>query len=366
YDNKTVQIRWRFTTDGGAEFDGFFLDTIAVTNAKGPGPCTPVGGCDNPTATVSGGGAICAGGSTNIQAALTGTPPWSVTWSDMVVQSNILVSPATRSVSPASSVTYTVTAVSSALCAGTPSGSAPVTVNPIPATPSITGAAGVCTNAALSLTATAGYTSYQWYLGGNPIGGATSQTYGVASAQAGNSGSYTVTGTLAGCTSLASAPLVVTVAPCAAPTVQSISKPCASTTGGLPLTITGTGFQQGATVTLINTPAVVNSVTPTQIGITTASRVPTTPALGDVKVTNPDTQTGTLTDGFTYALRGDANGNGSLTGADAFFLNLHIFLGGAAPPTLCSGDANGSGATTGADGFFLNLYIFLGGAAPPA
>ncbi|MBL8113454.1 MAG: IPT/TIG domain-containing protein [Acidobacteria bacterium] len=147
-------------------------------------------------------------------------------------------------------------------------------------------------------------------------------------------------------------------------TVSSISKPCASTTGGLPLTIQGAGFQAGATVTLVGTPAVVNNVTPTQISVTTAARMPTTPALGDVVVTNPDLTTGTLPNGFTYALRGDANGNGAVTGADTFFLNLAIFLGGAQPPGLCSGDANSSGAITGADAFFMNLYIFLGGTAP--
>lgn len=42
YDNKTVRIRWRFSSDPAAEFDGFFLDTIAVTNVFVPSPCTPV------------------------------------------------------------------------------------------------------------------------------------------------------------------------------------------------------------------------------------------------------------------------------------------------------------------------------------
>jgi hypothetical protein len=82
-----------------------------------------------PTATVSGGGAINPGGSAQIQAALTGTAPWSVTWSDGVSQSGITVSPATRTVSPSVTTTYTVTAISDANCAGSSSGSATVTVN---------------------------------------------------------------------------------------------------------------------------------------------------------------------------------------------------------------------------------------------
>jgi hypothetical protein len=40
FAGKTVKIRWRFTSDPGAEFEGFYLDDIAITNAKLPGPCT--------------------------------------------------------------------------------------------------------------------------------------------------------------------------------------------------------------------------------------------------------------------------------------------------------------------------------------
>lgn len=42
YDGKTVRIRWRFTSDPGAEFEGFYLDAISVTNVRVPESCTPV------------------------------------------------------------------------------------------------------------------------------------------------------------------------------------------------------------------------------------------------------------------------------------------------------------------------------------
>lgn len=42
YAGKTVQIRWRFTSDPGLEYEGFYLDDIAITNAKVPGACTAV------------------------------------------------------------------------------------------------------------------------------------------------------------------------------------------------------------------------------------------------------------------------------------------------------------------------------------
>ncbi len=40
YDNKTVRVRWRFTSDSGAEFQGVFLDSISMTNVFVPGACT--------------------------------------------------------------------------------------------------------------------------------------------------------------------------------------------------------------------------------------------------------------------------------------------------------------------------------------
>lgn len=94
--------------------------SITTTNCAG----TP------PTATVSGGGTICSGSqqTAQISAALTGTAPWTVTWSDGNVQPNVQTSPATRNVSPASTTVYTVTAVSDAACTGTFSGQAEVTV----------------------------------------------------------------------------------------------------------------------------------------------------------------------------------------------------------------------------------------------
>ena len=80
-----------------------------------------------PTATVGGTATICQGSGTVISAALTGTGPWNVSWSDGLAQS-VAASPATRTVQPDSTTTYTVTSVSDAHCTGTASGSAVVTV----------------------------------------------------------------------------------------------------------------------------------------------------------------------------------------------------------------------------------------------
>ena len=83
-----------------------------------------------------------------------------------------------------------------------------------------------------------------------------------------------------------------------APTVTSISPSSGPVAGGTAVTITGTGFLSGATVSLGGTPAtgvVVNSST--SITATTAAH-----AAGavNVVVTNTDSQSGTLLNGYTY------------------------------------------------------------------
>jgi hypothetical protein len=102
----------------------------AITNGSGKVNLLVSATCVNPTAVVSGGGTVCGGSSVAIQAALTGTQPWNVTWSDGVVQSGVGSSLATRVVSPAANTTYTVTALSDAsgCSAGTLTGSASVTL----------------------------------------------------------------------------------------------------------------------------------------------------------------------------------------------------------------------------------------------
>jgi hypothetical protein len=79
-----------------------------------------------------------------------------------------------------------------------------VTVNPIPATPTITPAGSTTFCASVGLTSSSA-SGNQWYLNGNPIGGATTQTYNATAA-----GSYTVVVTAIGCASAPSAATTVT------------------------------------------------------------------------------------------------------------------------------------------------------------
>src|SRR6266852_8182172 len=83
-----------------------------------------------------------------------------------------------------------------------------------------------------------------------------------------------------------------------APTVGSVSPSSGAAAGGTAVTITGPNFVAGTTATFGGTGATnVVVVSATQITATTAAH-----AAGavNVVVTNPDTQTGSLTNGYTY------------------------------------------------------------------
>lgn len=121
-----------------------------VGTSSGSATVTPI---PLPTATVSGATTICAGQSAELQVDLTGMGPWRVVWSDGLVQNSVPESPYRRLVSPGTTSTYTVDAVSSVAdptCTGPGTGSATVTVllssppdvsitSPSPVAPNATG-----------------------------------------------------------------------------------------------------------------------------------------------------------------------------------------------------------------------------------
>ncbi|WP_289663702.1 T9SS sorting signal type C domain-containing protein [Flavobacterium panacagri] len=130
-----------------------------------------------PTAVVSGTTAICNGGSTTVSVALTGTAPWSLSYSNGSATTNvtnITASPYTFNVNPTANTTYTVTALSDANCtaaAGDMTGSAVITVRPRP-TATISGTTttcyGVSTPVSVAFTGTGPWNI--WYTYGGSSG----------------------------------------------------------------------------------------------------------------------------------------------------------------------------------------------------
>lgn len=94
---------------------------------------------------------------------------------------------------------------------------------------------------------------------------------------------------------------VLSEAPAAAPTVTAITPDYGPVAGGTTVTITGTGFVDGATVDFDGSAATnVTFVDDTTI---TAETPAGTVGEVDVTVTNPDSQTGTAVDAFTYGYK---------------------------------------------------------------
>lgn len=88
-----------------------------------------------------------------------------------------------------------------------------------------------------------------------------------------------------------------------APTISGVAPPTGPTTGGTPVTITGTGFQTGATVMFGAQPATdVVVVSATSITARTPLGPATEQLAVDVVVTNPDSQSATAHPGFTYTV----------------------------------------------------------------
>jgi hypothetical protein len=57
-----IQFRWRFSSDPGAEYAGFYLDDIAVTNVSMPNACVPDSCTGQPDATPCNAGVACTTG----------------------------------------------------------------------------------------------------------------------------------------------------------------------------------------------------------------------------------------------------------------------------------------------------------------
>ena len=245
-----------------------------------------------PTAVISGTAAICAGSSTDLSVALTGAQPWSITYTDgttPVTVNNITASPYIVSVSPASSTTYTLSAVSDAHCTGTLfTGSAVITVNALP-TATIDGTTAVCLNGTeplVTFTGAGGVTPYTFTYtinGGSALQASTTSGNSVTvSAPTGATGTFTYAlvsvqdGSSTTCSQSQSGTAVITVNP--NPTVVTVDQTvCAPSKVDLTAAAVTSGSTEGLTFTYW-----------TDAGATTSYGTPTAAVAGTYYIMGTD------------------------------------------------------------------------------
>lgn len=99
------------------------------------------------------------------------------------------------------------------------------------------------------------------------------------------------------------------------PVVSGVSPNNGPTTGGTPVSISGSGFQPGAGVSIGGIAAIGVTINgATSISATTP---PHAAGAASVVVTNPDTQTGALVDGFTYTSISTSSADLAITKTDS-------------------------------------------------
>jgi hypothetical protein len=282
-----------------------------------------------------------------------------------------------------------------------------VTVNPSPATPTISGASSFCTGGSTTLTSSSA-TGNQWFLNGNPIGGATNQTL-VANA----AGSYTVTASAGGCTSAPSVAKVVTVNPNPNATITAPATVFPGSTGN-PASVANAGAGATYAWTATNATITAGAGTPNitftagAVGAMTLHVTVTTSAgCSDTKSANINVTTFSMTVTSVSPAGGTIAGGSAVTiNGNGFAAGATVTFGGAAatnvvvvsftsitaktPPhalgavnvtvtntdtttaTLVAGylykaqqfDPNNDGTISPLDIFYLINFLFMGGPAP--
>ena len=340
-----------------------------------------------PTAVVSGGGTVCAGATLpNVSIALTGTSPWSITYTDgttPVTVTGITVSPYV--ITGAMAGTYTVSAISDGnSCVGTSmTGSATITVNPLP-TSVISGGGIVCAgvtlpNVSIALTGTSPW-RVTYTDGTTPVTvtGITTSPYVITGATA---GTYTVTAVSDGnsCTATSMTGIAtVTVNPlptavvsgggtiCAGATLPDVS---IALTGTSPWNITYTDGTTPVTVTgIISSPYVITGATAGTYTVTAVSDGNScigTSMTGSATVTVNPLATATISG--TVAVCQDATSpNVTFTGADGtapYTFTYKINGGDDLTVTTTTGNSVTVPASTSSAGSFVYTLVSVADAS---
>jgi hypothetical protein len=209
--------------------------------------------------------------------------------------------------------------------------STPVTINPIPATPTITpgGPTTFCAGGSVLLSSSSA-SGNQWFLNGNPIGGATNQTYSATA-----SGSYTVVTTASGCSSAASAATVVTVNPIpATPTITPGGPTTFCAGGSVTLTSSSASGNQwylnGNPIGGATNQAYIATAAGDYTDVVTTSGCASAPSAATTVTVNPIPATPTITPGgpTTFSAGGSVTLTSSSAGGNQWYLNGNP-IGGA-------------------------------------
>ncbi len=295
-----------------------------------------------PTPTITPGGptTFCAGGSVTLTSSAASGNQW-------LLNGNPIGGATNQTYNAAASGNYTV-AVTTSGCTSAASAATAVAVNPIPATPTITGTTNFCTGGSSTLTSSSA-AGNQWYLAGNPIGGATNQTYNATAA-----GTYTVTVTTNGCTSATSAVTTVTVNPIPpTPTITPGGPTTFCAGGSVTLTSSSASGNQwslngnpigGATNQTFNAAASGSfTVTVTTSSCTSAASAATTVAV------TPLPATPTISGAASFCTGGSTTLTSSSASGNQWYLNGNP-IGGATNTTFVAAEAGSYSVTVTASG----------------
>jgi DNA/RNA endonuclease G (NUC1) len=140
--------------------------TVTITRSEcSSSASTVVSANTSPTATITATTMNVCPGSVTIPVTLTGTAPWTLTWSDGFTQSNIQTAQASRTMNMSSSTTLSITSVSDSSCSGPSSArvvinvSQPVAILQQPETQTVTRGS----TATFTVRASGSNIRYQWF-----------------------------------------------------------------------------------------------------------------------------------------------------------------------------------------------------------
>ncbi len=297
-EDKVVSSTGSYSATGQTSNAPWVMQMATFRAGQGGGNPAPTVSAITPTSgTANGGTAVTITGTGFLAGATVKLGGTSATGVTVVSSTSITATTAAHAAGAVSVVVTNTDAQSGTLANGyTYNGT-----NPVPTVASITPTSGTANGGtAVTITGTGFLAGATVKLGGTSATGVTvvssTSITATTAAHAAGAVSVVVTNTDAQSGTLANGYTYNGTNP--VPTVASITPTSGTANGGTAVTITGTGFLAGATVSLGGTAATgVTVVSSTSITATTAAH-----AAGAVSVvvTNTDAQSGTLTNGFTY------------------------------------------------------------------